>query len=174
MAHARLAQHTHQQGVYSGPQYLPIPQGEMVQASAGIGEYQDDSSGFRPLAPFGASPDGIGHVPYVPFQQPTAYGSLGSPLLGAIKTITRGRGVSGLGDDGASAAPVAAASGLLIAAVVAGLAITGVSGYYVGKAVAPSHDKESQYAWWGVFAALVGGPIGLGIESAVALSHGRG
>lgn len=174
MAHSRSAE-----GVYSQGQLMPIPQNTMVQATAGYGEY--DGAGFTPLAPYGslaASPDGIGAYArsapgvYQPgAQNGGSLGALGSPLLNAIKTLSGGRA---LGDDAASAAPVAAASGLLIAAVVVGLAVTGASGYYVGKAVAPSHDKQSKYAWWGVFAALVGGPVGLGIESAVALSHGRG
>jgi hypothetical protein len=147
----------------------------MVQASAGLGE-PDGGSEWRPLAPFGSSPYGIGAYARRVYQPRAENGGslgmlFGSPLIRAAEALKKSRG---LGDDGASAAPVAAASGLLVAAVAIGLVATGVSGYYVGKAVAPSHDKQGKYAWWGVFAALVGGPVGLGIESAVALTHGRG
>jgi len=89
--------------------------------------------------------------------------------------------MSGLGDDAAPApatpagvqtgTAVAGASGLLVAAVAVGLVLTGVGSYYVGKAVAPSRDKESKYAWWGVAAGLLGGPFGLGIEAIIALEH---
>lgn len=153
---------------------MPIPGNEMLQASAGT-----DYSG--PLAPFGSSPDGIGGLgaySRLGMPQSGAYrsGSLGftgSPVINAIQRIARRNHVSGLGDDSSAAAPVLAGS-VLVAAVAVGLAATGVAGYYVGKAVAPSRDRESKYAWWGVVAALLGGPVGLGIEAGVALTHGGG
>lgn len=166
MAHAR-----------SQGQLLPIPGNEMLQASAG--------TEFLPLAPFGSSPDGIGglgaysrlgQMPVPGAYQSGSLGFTGSPVINAIKRIARRNAVSGLGDStvtGGAAAPVLAGS-LLVAAVVVGLAATGVAGYYVGKAVAPSRDRESKYAWWGVAAALLGGPVGLGIEAGVALTHGGG
>lgn len=186
MAHARLAGNVGgSEGVYSQGQLQPIPQSAMVQASAGIGHYGSDDD-FRPLAPFGSSPDGIGAyarpVPYgVPQNGAINSGSLGkifggSPLLRALDAL-KPKSVSGLGlgdDASVSPAPVYAASGLLVAVVAVGIAATAVSGYYVGKAVAPSREKQTKYAWWGVAAALLGGPVGLGIESAVALTHGRG
>lgn len=148
----------------------PRRQSEMLQASAGLGR-----EGFRPLAPFGSSPDGLG------VYQPRAVrggslGAFGSPLLSAVKTIAnRRRGLRGLGDEEiVSAAPIYEASGVLVAAVALGLVMTGVSGYYVGKAVAPSSSKESKYAWWGVAAALFAGPVGLGIEAGIALNHKGG
>lgn len=155
-----------EEGVYSEGEILPTRQNQMLQASAGLGH------GFRPLAPFGASPDGIG------FAQPRATrdGSLGlglfggSPLARGLKAITTSRRRP-LGDDAVITSAPQVAGGVLVAAVVLGLAMTGVASYYVGKAVAPSRDKEAKYAWWGVFAGLVGGPVGLGIEAGVALSH---
>lgn len=131
---------------------------------------------FMPLAPFGSSPDGIGAysrlgtMPVPGSYQNGSLGFTGSPVINAIKRIARRN--QGLGDASA-AAPVLAGS-MLVAAVVVGLAATGVAGYYVGKAVAPSRDRESKYAWWGVAAALLGGPVGLGIEAGVALTHGGG
>lgn len=148
-----------------------------------------EEESFMPLAPYGSSPDGIGALSssgslgaYSRLAQmpvPSAYqnGSLGftgSPVINAIKRIARRNAVSGLGDAGASAAAPVLAGGLLVGVVIVGLAATGVAGYYVGKAVAPSRDRESKYAWWGVAAALLGGPVGLGIEAGVALTHGGG
>lgn len=162
--------------VQSQGQLMPIPGGsEMLQASAGT-----DYSG--PLAPYGvmgSSPDGIGayarlgHMPVPAAYQNGSLGFTGSPLINAVKRIARRNQLSGLGDAGSAAAPVLAGS-LLVGVVIVGLAATGVAGYYVGKAVAPSRDRESKYAWWGVAAALLGGPVGLGIEAGVALTHGGG
>ncbi len=108
----------------------------------------------------------------MPTPSATRNGVLGRVLSGS--PLIRGmRAVSGLGDatpPGTAAAPVAV-SGFLVAAVAVGLVMTGVGSYYVGKAVAPSRDKESKYAWWGVFAGLAGGPLGLGVEALVALNH---
>lgn len=154
-----------EEGVHSEGEIYPTRQSEMLQASAGLGR----GSPFRPLAPFGASPDGIGA--YAPGRA-TRDGSLGlfggSPLARSIQALRRKRG---LGDDAIVSSAPQVAGGVLVAAVVLGLAVTGVASYYVGKAIAPSRDKESKYAWWGVFAGLVGGPVGLGIEAGVALSH---
>jgi hypothetical protein len=132
------------------------------------------------MAPLGmrGSPDGIGsysRLYEMPTPSATSSGVLGrvlngSPLVRAV------RAVSGLGDATTptvpgAAAPVAAASAVVIAAAAVGIVLSGVGGYYVGKAVAPSRDRESKYAWWGVAAALLGGPIGLGIEAIIALEH---
>ena len=178
------------QGIQSQGDLFPVRHDTLVQANAG---YDRDNPNFPPLAPYGAlrgSPDGLGAYSRLgQMPTPSAFnaGVLGRAL--GHSPLVRGlRAVSGLGaDDPAtpttSTAPnsipgtatgVVAASGLLVAAVAVGLVLTGVSGYYVGKAVAPSRDRESKYAWWGVVAALAGGPIGLGIESAVALSHKGG
>ncbi len=171
--------------VASGPsqgQEFPVRHNDMVQANAGTGQYNAAS---YPLAPMGrsmsGSPDGIGAYSRL-YQMPTPSASrsgvlgnlLGSPLVNGL------RAVSGLGDDAATTASattgaaVQAASGLLVAAVAIGLVATGVGSYYVGKAVAPSRDEQTSYAWWGVAAGLLLGPIGLGIESAIALNHGKG
>lgn len=138
-----------------------------------------DNEAFVLPAPFGASsPDGLGAYarPYQPVQSKS--GSLsaslsGSPILRSISRI-RNRSLRGLGDattPAASAVPVAAATGVLVAVVMFDMVLSGVAGYFVGKAVAPSHSVENKYAWWGVAAGLLGGPVGLGIEAVVALNH---
>ncbi len=159
------------EGVYSEGEIYPTRQAEMVQAAAGM---RGSMGAFRPLAPFGASPDGIGNY------QPRAIrgGSLGgsafgSPLLAAVQTISNRR-QRGLGDDLVLANDPFGSSGLILVALALGLGITAVSGYYAGKAMAPSSAKVPKYAWWGVASALVLGPVGLGIEAAVALNHKGG
>jgi hypothetical protein len=184
--------------VYNQGQELPYHHQSMVQANAGTGEYNPAA---YPMAPFGSSPDGIGVYSRVyspPQSGATKSGVLGA--LANSSPLVRGlRAMSGLGDDATTTTPsstaapatvapsalpsvspavspggaaaVAVASGTLVAAAFLGLALTGLGGYYVGKAVAPSSDKESKYAWWGVAAALLGGPIGLGIEAIIALDH---
>lgn len=159
---------------------LPVRQQTMVQANAGLGF--GSPSAYPPvpygqMGAMGSDPSGIGAyaVRSGSLGVGRALGSLftGSPLIRAAQ-IVKNRGLSGLGDDAAApvtAAPAAGASALLVAAVAVGLVVTGASGYYVGKAVAPNSSKESKYAWWGVVAALLGGPLGLGIEAAVALEH---
>jgi hypothetical protein len=168
--------------VASGPsqgQELPVRHSDLVQANAGYGNMPYNAAS-HPLAPLGrgmaGSPDGIGAYSRL-YQMPTP-GASRSGVLGSFFTgsplVSGIRAVSGLGEDAASATTgqaVQAASGILVAAVAVGLVLTGVGSYYVGKAVAPSRDKEATYAWWGVVAGLVGGPIGLGIESMIALNH---
>jgi hypothetical protein len=61
---------------------------------------------------------------------------------------------------------VAVAAGV----VVTGLAVRGVAGYFVGKALAPSEEDEAVYAWSGVGASILLGTLGLGIEAAIALN----
>lgn len=168
-------------GVVSSGQEYPVRHNELVQANAGYGGAPYNPAAY-PMAPLGhgsmrGSPDGIGsysRLYEMPTPSATRSGVLGKVMNGS--PLVRGlRAVSGLGDDAAAApggaAPVAAASGLLVAAVAVGLVLTGVSGYFVGKAVAPNSSKESKYAWWGVVAALAGGPVGLGIEALVAEGH---
>lgn len=162
-------------------QIRPIPGTEggthYEQAYAG----PSDNEPFVLPAPFGGSPDGLGAYarPYQPAQSRS--GSLsafaGSPILRNISRI-RNRSVRGLGDTtttpAASAAPVVAATGVLVAVVMFDMVLSGVAGYFVGKAVAPSQSDENKYAWWGVAAGLLGGPVGLGIEAVVALNHKGG
>lgn len=164
--------------VASGPsqgQEYPVRHNDMVQANAGYG-----NAASYPMAPLGrgmaGSPDGIGAYSRL-YNMPTP-GATRSGVLGSFFTgsplVSGIRAVSGLGDDAATATTgqaVQAASGILVAAVAVGLVLTGVGSYYVGKAVAPSRDKETAYAWWGVVAGLGLGPIGLGIESMIALNH---
>lgn len=155
----------------------PVRRQTMVQANAGLGFGSPSAYPPVPYSGMGADPSGIGAYAYRSGSLGVgrALGSLftGSPLVRAAQ-IVKNRGMSGLGDDAGApvtAAPAAGASALLVAAVAVGLVVTGASGYYVGKAVAPSSSKESKYAWWGVVAALLGGPLGLGIEAVVALEH---
>jgi hypothetical protein len=183
--------------IQSQGQEYPPEYDELVQANAGMGEsvYRTPNPNYPPLAPYGSSmggsPDGIGAYSRL-YQMPTP-GAFNSGVLGRIaqsSPLIRGlRAVSGLGADATTTpattattdpgavtaalpgAAVAGASAILVAAVAVGLVLTGVSGYYVGKAVAPTSDKENEYAWWGVFAALAGGPIGLGIEAVIGLNH---
>lgn len=169
--------------VRSQGQQYPARHEDMVQANAGYGDidpYAQYNPAAYPIAPFGASPDGIGAY-MLPSPRATRAGVLGA-IANASPLIRGFRAVSGLGDDAATttaaatpaaipgAAPVAAVSGLLVAAVAIGLVASGVASYYVGKAVAPSRDRESEYAWWGVVAGLLGGPVGLGVEAIVALN----
>lgn len=167
--------------VASGPsqgQELPVRHNQMVQANAGYGSAAYNAAS-HPMAPLGSSPDGIGAYSRL-YDMPTP-GATRSGVLGCVlngSPLIRGlRAVSGLGDDASSTASattgaaVQAASGILVAAVAVGLVASGVGSYYVGKAVAPSRDKETSYAWWGVAAGLLLGPVGLGIEAAIALNH---
>lgn len=173
-------------GVESAGQEFPVRHNDLVQANAGMGHTPQYNPAAYPLAPLGigrglrGSPDGIGEyalLNHLPTPSATRNGVLGSMMNGS--PLVRGlRAVSGLGADavpapgtpGAAAAPVAV-SAFLVAAVAVGLVATGVGSYYVGKAIAPSRSDEKKYAWWGVFAGLVGGPIGLGIEAFVGLGH---
>ncbi len=166
------------------PQIRPIPGTgtQYEQAYAG----PSDNEPFVLPAPFGASsPDGLGAYARPvssPMYQPGQSGSgvlSGSPLVRSFQRLARHRlaksthdGVRGFGDatTGTAAAPVAATAALM-AFVVFDMALSGVAGYFVGKAVAPSASSENKYAWWGVAAGLLGGPVGLGIEAVVALNH---
>lgn len=167
-------------------QQFPVRHNQMVQANAGYGSASAQyNPAAYPMAPLGGSPDGIGSYSRL-YEMPTP-GASKSGVLGSVlngSPLIRGlRAVSGLGDDAAAAttpaslsapitaAPVAVASGILVAAAAVGLVLTGVGSYYVGKAVAPSRDDEAKYAWWGVAAGLLGGPFGLGIEALIALNH---
>jgi hypothetical protein len=166
------------------PQIRPIPGTgtQYEQAYAG----PSDNEPFVLPAPFGGSPDGLGAYARPvssPMYQPAQSGSgvlSGSPLVRSAQRIARHRGAKqmhggmrGFGDAAtpvSAAAPVAATAAL-VAFVAFDLVLSGVAGYFVGKAVAPSHSVENKYAWWGVAAGLLGGPLGLGIEAVVALNH---
>lgn len=170
-------------------QEYPPEYDEPVQANAGLGVYNSTNNpNYPPLAPhsgpyrsMSGSPDGTSGLGsysllnHMPTPRAHSNGVLGKVLSGS-PIVRAARAVSGLGDDAGTPAAqtgqaVATVSAFLVAAVAVGLVATGVGGYYVGKAVAPSSQKEVEYAWWGVAAALVGGPIGLGIEALVALNH---
>ncbi len=153
--------------VESQGQEYPPEYSTMVQANAGYGAYAE------PLAPYGGygSPDGIGAYAREA-KGPARYRKAKPPLF-ASPILTGIQAVRGLGDDAVVRGETIqnAPSGFLLAAVALGLVLTGVGSYYVGKAVAPSRAVEGKYAWWGVVAGLVGGPLGLGIEAVVALEH---
>jgi hypothetical protein len=178
-------------GVESQGQEWETRHDDMVQANAGYGQAearqqvngQYNPAAF-PLAPLGrglrGSPDGIGEyalLNQLPTPSATRNGVLGTIANGS--PVIRGfRAISGLGADTVPApgtpgmaTAVVAPSALMVAFVGLALVATGVSGYYVGKALAPSSAKEGKYAWWGVAAALFGGPVGLGIEALVAEGH---
>ncbi len=173
-------------GVESQGQEFPVRHNDLVQANAGFGQAPQYNPAAYPLAPLGralrGSPDGIGEyalLNHLPTPSATRNGVLGNFMNGS--PLVRGmRAVSGLGDTVpapgtpiTAAAPVAV-SAFLVAAVAVGLVATGVGSYYVGKAIAPSRADEKKYAWWGVFAGLVGGPVGLGIEAFIGLGHKGG
>lgn len=124
----------------------------------------------------GTSPDGIGGLgAYV--SSPIQHGPNRGYSLGRVLPIVRdAKQILGTGDDATPvSAPSSYYSGIspaaLAALAVLGIAIRGGCGYVVGRAIAPSADRKTKYAWWGVFAAVVGGTAGLAIEGAVALSH---
>ena len=166
------------QAILSQGDIYPVRHNTTVQANAGYGEYNPASYPLAPFGSYGSSPDGIGaYSELAPQAGATKSGVLGRVLSGS--PIVRGfQAMSGLGADSTTADPntgiataVAAPSALLVAAALTGIVLSGIGGYYVGKAVAPSRDREAKYAWWGVAAALLGGPVGLGIEAIVALEH---
>lgn len=100
-----------------------------------------------------------------------------SPLMGALGQVADAMEESKEAAP-ASAAPasaplVATTAGVaLVAGVVAfGLLVRGAAGYFAGKAMAPDKTRESKYAWGGVFASVLFGTLGLGVEGAIALSN---
>lgn len=82
--------------------------------------------------------------------------------------------VSGLGDatDAISDARAGAITGVAAATTVTALLFwTGLrfgAGWMVGKALAPSDESESKYAWGGALAATFFGAVGLGAEALIA------
>lgn len=167
-------------------QIRPIP-----GTTGGGTQYEQAYAGVEDFvlpAPFGGSPDGIGGLgAYArPLAMPRGSAPAApsvfasSPLVRTAQRLRAHReakahgALRGLGDDavttGTALAP-AAAAGVLVAVVMFDMVLSGVAGYFVGKAVAPSASSENKYAWWGVAAGLLGGPVGLGIEAVVALNH---
>jgi len=126
-----------------------------------------------------ASPDGLGAtVSVVPYSVPPITPPRMSTLERALPIVRDARQLFGLGADAAS--PVPTTNGMymfgpatMVALITLGLVVRGAAGYVAGKAMAPSHDKQSKYAWWGVAAAIVGGTLGLAIEGTVALGQKR-
>lgn len=143
-----------------GSYFDTTPGGELTPA-AGAGSYYTPP----PPVPVNGSPDGIG--------------GLGSfvdafPIVSDLRRLRRRRPVSGFGQTETTVeSPVSMgpSTGMVVAGVMIGVTLRGVMGYYVGKAMAPSQQAESRYAWWGVPAAIVLGTAGLGIEALVALKN---
>jgi len=128
--------------------------------SAGIGEYFSESvSGLgQTMMPAYGIP--AYQRPRSTFSKVTAM----SPLLSGIGQVTEAV-------TEAAKEPSVKMSLAIVAGVVAvGLLVRGVSGYYVGKAIAP-RGRESKYAWGGVAASILLGTLGLGIEAGIALSN---
>lgn len=125
---------------------------------------------LQPAAPLrqptGASPDGIGNVLSL------------SPLVRDWRRM-RQRSTAGLGQS-ESTPPVPplqeepiiniASPGALVAWFILGAVARGAGGYFVGKAIAPSQQKELKYALWGIPVAILFGSLGLGVEAGIALS----
>lgn len=155
-----------------------------------VGEYFDGGSGGEPVSTgsyFTATPGGqmtgVG-------RSPDGLGRLGElfPIAGDLKAFRvrpqrpaprlAGIGMGPLGQEEplapepAGPTPVAVSS-MTVAAVVLGIAIRGVAGYYVGRAVAPSADKEKKYAMWGIPNAIVFGTLGLGVQAAIGFNNRR-
>jgi hypothetical protein len=76
--------------------------------------------------------------------------------------------LQGLGAD-PNAGVLAAVAGLGVALLVAGAAVRGIAGYYVGKTVAPSREDEGKYAWGGAVAGILLGPVGMAATAGVGL-----
>jgi hypothetical protein len=61
-------------------------------------------------------------------------------------------------------------TGAAVAAGALALSLFAVAGYYAGKAMAPPSSNKSVWGWFGVGAALLAGPLGLGVLGAVSLT----
>lgn len=137
---------------------------------SGIGDYFATTPGGE-LTGIGRSPDGLGKTGKQGFL------SL-SPAVRDIRRLTavrqQRRALRGLGAEGDAPVPVVTETGIspgmMAAGIVLGTVVRGACGYAVGKAVAPSADKEKSYARWGIVIGIFGGVLGMGIQAAVALS----
>lgn len=113
----------------------------------------------------GASPDGLGRL------------SNASPGLRDLRQLKRG--LFGLGQEApvepepVDSARLGTSPGAIALAATIGIAVRGWAGYTVGKAVAPSRDKQKKYAYWGIPNGIFFGALGLGIQAAVGLSKGK-
>lgn len=128
------------QPVGMGPRSMP------PQAAAGTGAYITTGEGM-------ARADSI---------VPSPGRFVISPLAGTL---------TGLGQDpNGNGGMVAAGAGISIGFMLAIVAMVGGASYFAGKAMTPSGSKPLTWGLVGVGAGLLGGPIGLGIMGAVALS----
>lgn len=152
--------------------YFPTPKNGVTP----IGDYFSATPGGQ-LTGFGASPDGLGSAA----RSKTSLLNL-SPAIRDVRKLTaarkqrKRRALTGLGAEGdpavipavvedPAASPAVIAMGLFL-----GVVVRGAAGYAVGKAVAPSADKEKSYALWGIPIGVFFGTLGLGVQAAVSLS----
>lgn len=90
-----------------------------------------------------------------------------SPVAGALGDAADVAAQKSSGEIGAGAA-AAAAAGILV-----GLGLRFAAGYFVGKALAPSEDAESRYAWGGAVAGTFLGVYGLAGEAVISMAARR-
>lgn len=146
------------------------PVGDYFDATPGGQLTQPAGSYYAPAPaqPINGSPDGLGAGAVRSFVDVL---SDMSPLSREMRRMRR-RPVAGYGQTEEVVQPVSnggPSTGLLVAGFMVGVAIRGIAGYYVGKAMAPNQQAESKYAWWGVPAAVVFGTLGLAVEAGFAM-----
>ena len=96
-----------------------------------------------------------------------------SPLMGALGAAADAAADSVAAEQtGNQKAAMTATFALALVGV--GLLVRGASGYFAGKAMAPSEADEDKYAWGGAAASVLLGSLGLGITGAVALHARKG
>lgn len=144
--------------------------GEYLNANAGGLSDQELLATAQPV-PMSGTPDGLGTLlpalPAAARQLPRAVsGSVEKaiPLLKDARRLNGLRGVRGLGQEEVQISTVAT-----VALVAVGMVLRAGAGYFAGKAMAPSAQKATVYAWTGAGVALVFGALGLGVQGIVAL-----
>jgi len=145
--------------------------------SAGLSEYLGSGQSLSTqellatAQPVGGTPDGLGATQLLPVApsraMPRAVSGSLEKAIPLLKDARRLSGVRGLGSNGSG--PVEGLGFLAVVLIATGIAARGVAGYFAGKAMAPSQQKETVYAWTGVGAAIVFGALGLGVQGIVAL-----
>ena len=134
---------------------------------SGLGDYFDTTPGgeltglgARNVTPVGRSPDGLGRLSDL------------SPFVRDLRRWRRRHAVGQAPPDTATDTVVVESPGpspsAIAAGVIIGLGVRGAAGYLVGRELAPSADRETKYAWWGVAASIFLGTLGLGVQAVVA------
>lgn len=158
-----------------------------------VGEYFDGGSGGQPVSTgsyftatpggqmtgVGRSPDGLGRLgDLFPIAKDLSALRPQRPAP-RLAGLGMGLGMGPLGQEPGelppeelTASPVVPPR-IAIAAALIGIAIRGAAGYYIGRAVAPSADKEKKYAMWGIPNAIVFGTLGLGVQAAIGFNKRR-